>query len=65
MYKGLCGGGEGCKFQVITKIKLHLQGPEDGVKEAFTDGMTYNKQRLKAVGICQLGKVKNIPAEGM
>lgn len=64
VYKALCGGGERCKFQVITEIELHLWDPEDGFREAFTDGMTY-KQGLKAVGICQLDKVKNIPAEGM
>lgn len=40
-----------------------MKGPGGEIGEDFTNGMTY-KQNLKAVGICQLNKVKKYSTRG-
>lgn len=62
-YKELSCEADGYKLKVTPEEKLSMSSPEGEVRENFTNDMT-SKQRLKAIGICQLDKVRKYSSGG-
>lgn len=56
-YKGVACGAARHKLKVTPEEKLTMRGSEGEVRENLTNGMT-SRQRLKAIGICQLDKAR-------